>query len=144
MSKISEHDLRAMQQRTARAIDPKAAQAKDAEKLEKFAAGQERELSRLFCADLTRRGVPFICARTDRKSTISDGWPDVTAMWGNARPMMSERGPRVCCVELKAAGGRLSAAQEACHAHLRAAGIPVVIAYSLADAIAFVKEHLRL
>jgi hypothetical protein len=147
MTPISQFDLDAMKSRTERARNPVKAAAQDAAKAEKFAAGQERELSRQFCADLTRRGIPHIVARTDRKSTVREGWPDVTAMYGiiDGQSLTdAAHGARVCCVELKVAGGALSEAQRRCHEDLTAAGIPVATCYNLKEAIDFVKEHLKL
>lgn len=147
MKPISEFELHAMQARTARSRNPKAAAAKDEQALEKFAKGQERKLSALLCADLIRRGIPHIVARTDRKSGLPLGWPDVTAMCGvmttNGLCSKSD-GARVCCVELKCEGGILSPDQLRCHVDLRLAGVPVLVAYDLQTAIKFIKEHLCL
>ncbi len=147
MSKITPLDFDNMLRRTTRARNPKAAASQDAAKAEKHQAEMERELSRQFCAWLTMKGVPHIVARTDRKSTVREGWPDVTAMYGMIEFPTDGTATdiaRVCCVELKAAGGRLSAAQEACHAHLRAAGVPVAVCWNLESAISFIKDNLRI
>lgn len=134
MTPISQFDLQQMQQRTQAAINPKAAAEKLTKAREKHAAGQERELTRLFCAYLTQRGVPHVVSTFGRKGTIASGWPDVTALYAG----------RCCCVELKVAGGVVSREQAKCHIELNAAGVPVAIVFNLQDAIAFVKTSLNL
>jgi hypothetical protein len=47
---------------------------------------------------------------------------------------------RTYALELKSPGGRLTAAQNAAHAALRAAGATVVTSYSLDDAISMLEE----
>ena len=141
MSRITPFEAEQLQAKLARARNPKASAAQDAAKAEKHAAGMEKELSRQFCAWLTMKGIPFICAPTNKKSALPIGWPDVTAIHGCA---LWDFHARVACVELKVTNGRVSAEQDACHARLRAAKVPVCVAYNLQDAIAFVTEHLRL
>lgn len=123
-----------MQTRLATNRNPAAAAAADTAKLAKHQAGMERELSRQFCAYLTQRGVPHVVMRTDRKSTARAGWPDITALYAN----------RACCVELKVLGGVVSREQAQCHAELHAAGVPLIVAYNLQQAIAFARENLNL
>ena len=131
---ISEFDLQNMMRRTERARNPAAAAAKVAAKAEQWAAGEERELSRQFCAYLTQRGVPHFVCRTDKRSHATVGWPDVTALWQG----------RAACVELKTATGTVSDAQRACHETLRGTGSHVCVARSLKEAIDFVRVSLNL
>lgn len=129
---ISEFDLQNMQRRVAHAAHPQAAAALDAAKADKWAKGEERKLSAAFCAFLTTKGIPHIVSRTDRKSCIAVGWPDVTALWQG----------RVACVELKCEGNKLSYDQEICIAGLRITGTPVIVAYNLKEACDFIIETL--
>lgn len=105
--------------------DPSPAQVK-------WQRGEERKLNELVCADLRRRGIPFIVARTDKESTIRPGWPDITAL----------RLGKGCCVELKAENGKLTAAQRARHEELRAAQVPILVAYNFNQAIEFILSNL--
>lgn len=100
----------------------------------KWQNGDEKKLNGLVCAELSRRGIPYIVARTDQKSTIRKGWPDITAMM---------RG-RVCCVELKASGGTLSKDQRECLIDLENAGIAACVCYNFDTAIAFILQNLDL
>ena len=61
---------------------------------------------------------------------VRAGVPDVIAI----------RGGCVYALELKPPGGRLTAAQNAAHAALRAAGATVVTSYGLDDAISMLEE----
>lgn len=132
MSRITESELAAMQARTQRARAPRAAAALDAAKTEKWAKGEERKLSAAFCAFLTTKGIPHIVSRTDRKSCIAIGWPDVTALWQG----------RVACVELKCEGNKPSYDQEICITGLRATGTPVLVTYNLKEACDFIINTL--
>jgi hypothetical protein len=99
----------------------------------KWAKGEEKKLSELVCADLSRRGIPYIKARTDKASTIRKGWPDITAMHSG----------KVCCVELKAKGGTLSKDQRECISDLESAGIPVTVAFNFDTTLSFILKHLN-
>jgi hypothetical protein len=61
---------------------------------------------------------------------VRAGVPDVIAV----------KDGRTYAMEIKAPGGRLTAAQNAAHAALRAAGATVVTSYSLDDAISMLEE----
>ena len=77
-----------------------------------------------------RMPVPFVHSRMDKASTIQQGWPDFTVLWGG----------RACCVEFKLDGNNLSEAQTKCIVALNAAGVPVFVAYDVPSAINFVKR----
>lgn len=98
----------------------------------KFERGEENKLNALVVADLRRRGFFVIVSRTDRATSQQAGLPDIIAA----------RNGLVACCELKAAGGRLSAAQKQVHAELEAAGIPVITAWDFDTAIRFFLNKL--
>lgn len=79
-----------------------------------------------FAEFLTREGIPFIRARSDRESTIALGHPDFTLTLGN----------RVLMIEFKDKDGKTSADQKRRIAELERAGNLVLILRDLANAIA--------
>lgn len=93
----------------------------------KFERGEEKKLNALVVADLRRRGFFVIVSRTDRATSQQPGLPDVIAF----------RNGLVACCELKATGGKLSAAQKQVHTELEAAGVPVITAWDFDTAIRF-------
>ncbi len=103
----------------------------DAEPADAF-QGPEKQLSAMVCADLRRRRVAISVPRGDRESTVQKGWPDLTCLFQG----------RGCCIELKVSGGKLSDFQRQCHADLRAAGVPVLVAWNFDAAIAFARAQL--
>lgn len=76
--------------------------------------------------------LPYVHSRTDRKSTIQVGWPDVTVFYGG----------RAIGVEFKLPGQKLTADQEKVHAELRAVNVPVKTCFTVIEAIEFAKECL--
>lgn len=129
---ISEFEIRAMQQRTARAIDPVAAQAKDAAKREKWARGQEADFQREIARYCDLHSIYVLAPAFGKKTRLKRGHPDLTLM----------RNGRVCCIETKTEGATLTADQEACIAELRLKGVPVDVCWDLVSAIEFIKIHL--
>jgi hypothetical protein len=94
---------------------------------ERWQAGEERELNALVCTDLRRRGYYVLVSRTDKESTIRRGHPDLTVM----------RNGKVCCIELKAAGGKLSKHQTECIDELNQSGIPTTVCWNFDEAVKF-------
>lgn len=94
----------------------------------------ERQISDGLCAYLYKNGLMFIRARTDQKSTIVSGWPDITICHGG----------RCLLIELKALKGKTSFAQDRVIENLRANGNNVVLARSVEQAISAVQAWLGL
>lgn len=130
---ISQFDLRQMTQRTARAINPAAAKAKDEAAKAKWAAGEEKSLQEAIQKDCERRGYFVLRSRMDKKTVYRKGFPDLVIF-----------GPKGKCVliECKAGDNQLSDDQRLCIQELRAAGAWVLVTYDLASAIEFVKDYL--
>jgi hypothetical protein len=84
-------------------------------------------LNALVCTDLRRRGYYVLVSRTDKESTIRRGHPDLTVMHQG----------KVCCIELKAAGGKLSKHQNECIDELNQSGIPTKVCWNFDDAVKF-------
>lgn len=99
--------------------------------------GPEVELHGWLEAELIRLEISYIHARTDKKSTIANGWPDFSAFFTAPDGIT-----RACFVELKTRVGRTSADQRECIAGLRALNIPVLITGDFRAAVAFIKLHL--
>ncbi len=76
---------------------------------------------------LRKQGIPFINPRSDRESTIAEGWPDFTILFRPPIPVLF--------IETKDKETRITPVQDECHAQLRHAGHTVVIARSLASAL---------
>lgn len=93
----------------------------------RWAAGEEKQLSALVVADLRRRGFVVVVSRTDKATTQDKGVPDLIVM----------RDGRVACIELKAGRNVLSQAQKDYHAELLRAGVPVATAWNFEDAVQF-------
>lgn len=89
----------------------------------------ERQISDGLCAYLRKEGLSFVRARTDKKSGIQEGWPDVTVVHCS----------RAWLCELKTPTGRLSPKQVECHAKLKRNGTPVTVARSVGEAVNAVK-----
>lgn len=68
-----------------------------------------------FITWLREQRIPYINPRSDRESTIAEGHPDFTLLYGN----------RVLLIEMKEEKGKLSAKQERRIAELEAAGCKV-------------------
>ena len=97
----------------------------------------EHELHKGFLSWLRvheRGPIPYIYSRTDRKSTIQEGWPDVTVLFHG----------RACCIEFKVYGNHCSEEQRQVAAALTATGTPYRVCYSVLAAITFTREHLGL
>jgi len=99
--------------------------------------GPEKELHGLFESELIRRGISYIHARTDQKSTIANGWPDFSMFY------TAEDGIcRACFVELKNKTGRTSKDQDAVIAELNRLNIPVIVTGDFREAVEFVKMNV--
>ena len=101
---------------------------------ERWQSGEERKLNELVCVDLRRRGAYVLVSRTDQKPTIRRGHPDLTVLYNG----------KVCCIELKAKGGKLSEHQRECIDDLVTAGVPTLTCYSFDGAITFAVHILTL
>jgi len=101
---------------------------------ERWQAGEERKLNELVCVDLRRRGAYVLVSRTDKQPTIRRGHPDLTVLYNG----------KVCCIELKAKGGKLSEHQRECIDDLVTAGVPTLTCYSFDGAITFAVHILSL
>lgn len=101
---------------------------------DKYAKREEAKQIQLpFAQWLGLHGIPYLQPRSDKKSGIRVGWPDFTVLYGG----------KAVAIECKWPGCKLRPEQEAVRADLEAAGVPYLVAYSAAEAIAFVKEHLN-
>jgi hypothetical protein len=101
---------------------------------ENQARGEELEMHRQFQNWCQRRDVIFVHSRTDKKSTIKKGHPDFTLLWSG----------RGCCIEFKGKYGKLTDEQIRQVLRHNKAQVPICIATSLEDAIAFALENLGL
>ena len=75
---------------------------------EKFLRKRERDLRNQVIGYLRIREIEFCTARTDKRSRMTVGWPDITCAIGGY-PV---------AFELKSATGKLSPEQELCHAKM--------------------------
>lgn len=75
-------------------------------------SGEIETLHIPFAKWLRGEGIPFVNARPDRESTIAEGHPDFTLLFGG----------RTLLIEFKTKDGKTSAKQDARMAALRAAG----------------------
>jgi len=76
-----------------------------------------------------QHGIKVGHAAMNKKSTFTEGWPDLTFVW-NGRP---------CAVELKVGTNTTSEVQDACIAQLKANGWHVAIVRSFQELIEFLK-----
>jgi hypothetical protein len=111
-------------------IDPQDLEPDDAYE------GLEKDLHGLFKADMDRRGVHYVYARTDQRSTIEMGLPDFHLFYTAGGIC------RGCAVEFKRKGGKLKEKQKAVIDAMRQKQIPVSACWTLRDAIAFARAHL--
>ena len=93
----------------------------------------EKEMHRQFEQWLNLKGVPYCHSRMDRASTIQVGWPDFTLC----------RNGIVILIEFKAEGGSLSEDQVAVIGRLRDNGNDVLVTTSVAEAITYSCERLK-
>jgi hypothetical protein len=93
---------------------------------------EERKLHAQFSQWCLRLEIEVIHGRMDKKSALPVGWPDFTCM----------KGTKFCLVEFKAPGGKLSEVQTQVITRLQNKSIPVLVAYSVKDAIDFCREVL--
>ena len=108
----------------------------DAEPPDAF-TGAEKLLHRDFAADMERRDCWFVSCRTDQRATIPSGYPDFHVLYTGEDGIC-----RGCAVEFKRAGGSLAELQRSTIVEMRRRGIPVIVAYTLVDAIRFAREKL--
>ncbi len=134
MGKISEYDLQQMQERTRRAINPKAAAAKDAETRAKWAKGKEADFQREIMRYCDLHSIYVLAPAFGKKTRMKVGHPDLTLL----------RDGKGICIETKTEGNATTADQDKCIAELRIKGVPVLVAYDLPTAIEFIREHLCL
>lgn len=134
MTPISPDQFQIMQARTSRAINPKAAAAKDDQAREKLAAGKEKELQDAIVQYCELNGLYVLRPRMDKKATIRKGHPDLS-IWG--------RDCRSVLIECKAGYNKPDEDQWKCIGELRAAGAAVLVCWSLQDAIHFIRTHLN-
>ena len=100
----------------------------------KYAAGIERQDQKIFSAWLSQRGLYFIQARADRKSTIRIGHPDFSIF----------RDGRTLFLEMKCPHAQPSREQIQCLNALRSAGFEAEIVRSAASAIETTKRYFDL
>lgn len=87
----------------------------------------ENKMHNQFIQWLRLRGLDFIHARTDRKSTIEKGWPDFSVVYNG----------NVVMIEFKTQSGKLSEDQENVIKRLMVHGNDVHVCTSVQDAIGF-------
>ena len=105
----------------------------------KWWTGKEKELHDLFATECRRRGVSYINARTDKESTIAQGWPDFSCLFCG-----SDGTTRAALIEFKTATGHLSKHQDKVIAELKASGIPILVTGDFAEAVEFLKVNILL
>lgn len=132
MSRTSPSDYEAMRTRTEKARNPAKAQADEAVRLEKHAAGQEKQLQDQIQQFAEMKGCYVLRARMDRKSTLNHAHPDLT-IWCNGRCI---------ALEIKVEGGKTSFAQDRAIQQLRYAGCIVEVCWNLKDACDLIIHHL--
>ena len=92
---------------------------------------QEKHIQNEIAAFLRLKDIPYINPPMHKKSGLPLGWTDFTfAINGKA-----------CAVEAKAPGGTLREEQKNLHQTLLKSGWKVAVVYSLAEFIAFFKNH---
>jgi hypothetical protein len=100
--------------------------------------GAEKLLHREFEQYCRLHDLHTIHCRTDMASTISVGHPDF------AVHCFRDGVCRACFVEFKRAGGKLKDRQKDVITQMRRIGMPVIVAWTLDDAIEFVKKQFDL
>lgn len=90
----------------------------------------ERILQREIAQYLNLRGIAYGWARTDKRSTYTESWPDFTCAV-NGTPV---------AFEVKNATGKPTAEQEKCHEAMRGNGWQVFVVRSLAEVKAVVDD----
>lgn len=131
---MTEHDLQNMQNRLARARNPKASEAADQAKREKWIKGEEKSLQDAIQKDCERRGYFVLRSRMDKKTVYRKGFPDLVIFGPNGKCVL---------IECKAGDNTPSEDQLHCGLDLICAGAKLLVAYNLAEAIEFVKYHLQ-
>lgn len=124
---LPEHILRLMSSQDRKSLGKGAMTADEA--VQKFSAKREKEMHDIFSQWLNLNGIPFIHARTDKRSTIQVGWPDFTVI---------HKG-RAVCVEFKMPYAKIDVKQFETIDRLQREGTPVFICHNHAEAI----EHLK-
>lgn len=102
-----------------------------------FQASLVKSLAMVLERDTFFFAVPNGGYRTRAEAAILIGQGVVAGM----TDLVVFHGGRAFCMELKAPDGTTSNDQDACHARIRAAGVPVAIVRSLPDALAFFKAN---
>lgn len=97
-----------------------------------FCDASEKELHQQFRSWCNVNGIICVSSRMDKKSGLGNGVWDFTCI----------RGGYGCAVEFKVAPNKLSEDQIEYQKLLAACLVPSLCAYSLAEAIQFVKQHL--
>lgn len=124
IDQVMQHNLRVDRQSRPATAEPSHVEPKG--------AAAERDMHVEFIEWLRAREIFFIHSRMDRPSTIGVGDPDFVLLHGG----------KGCAVEFKRPSKRLSQAQAERLAMLQRTGTPAIVAYSVEDAIAFVKSTL--
>ena len=130
MTVLPDHVLRLMDPAERKALGK--AGTTSAEAQAKHQRTAEKKIHETVARWLTLHKIPFIHSRMDKASTIRKGWPDFTILCGG----------RAFCLELKAQGGVLSPEQKQCLADIAATGTPCKVAYSEAEALAWLKQSI--
>ena len=94
----------------------------------------ERKMHEQFEQWLRLNEILYVHSRMDRKSTIREGWPDFSVF----------RNAVSCFIEFKVPGKVPEPEQRECINELSNNGFPVIVAYSVADAINFAAAALGL
>ena len=101
------------------------------EALRKMEERVERDLQKRLCSLLSLRDITYATTRTNKRSTLTKGWPDITfALNGQA-----------CAWEVKIAGGKLTSDQEIVHCAMLKNGWRVAVIRSLDEARAFLASQ---
>jgi hypothetical protein len=124
LTKLSEADRRSLGRAGMTSAEAQA----------KYATGVERAEQKIFSMWLTQRGLYFIQARADRKSTIRVGHPDFSIF----------RDGRTLFLEMKCPHAQPTKEQIQCINELRTAGFEAEIVRSAASAIETTKRYFGL
>jgi len=108
---------------------PKGAAGLTADACQKAAEAKSEKVLHNLCVTYLQEhhGVKVGHAAMNKKSTFTEGWPDLTLVW-HGRP---------CAVELKVGTNTTSEVQDACIAQLKANGWHVAIVRSFQELIEF-------
>lgn len=123
----------------APAPPPKPVLSPDDIEPENAYTGKEKDLHTEFEKDMGRRGAWCERCRMDIASTLPNGSLDFRIAYTGA-----DGQTRACWIEFKRAGGSISTKQREVLTEMRRLKIPVLVAWTLADAINFAKRSMNL